>query len=98
MIEFIGTHKGYDPASEPVLDKEGKEVRATRRYSQDIGQTLATVEGNAATYRFTGDEIYVRARVTSSAEHPNPSEVGEPKRAWCQPVAGAAAPKAANSE
>jgi hypothetical protein len=88
VIDFIGTRKGYDPASEPVVDADGKEVRATRRYSSDVGQTLATARGNSATYRFTGDEIYVRARITSSAEHPNPSELGEAKRAWCQPVAG----------
>jgi hypothetical protein len=87
-IEFLGTRKGYDPASEPVLDSDGKEVRATRRYSDDVGEILATVQGTKASYEFTGDEIYVRARVTSSAEHPNPSEPGEPQRAWCQPVVG----------
>jgi hypothetical protein len=81
-----------------VRDKEGKEVRATRRYSPDIGQTLATFQGNKATYRFTGDEIYVRARITSSAGHPNPSEPGEPKRAWCQPVAGPGFAAATRSE
>jgi len=87
-IEFIGTRKGYDPSSQPVLDKEGKEMRVTRRYSTDIGETLAAVEGTEASYKFKGDEIYVRARVTSSAKHPNPAEDGEYKRAWCQPVEG----------
>lgn len=85
-IEFIGTRKGFDTKSEPVLDKDGKEVRATRRYSDDIGKVLARVEGTTASYRFTGDELYVRARVTSSRKHPNPSEVGEFERAWTQPA------------
>lgn len=93
-IEFIGTRKGYDPASRPVLDKDGKEVRATRLYSEAIGETLETVAAPKATYKFRGDELYVRARITSSADHPNGSEVGDKKRAWTQPTPGPAAPPA----
>jgi len=93
-IEFIGTRKSYDPASRPMLDEAGKEVRATRIYSDSIGETFASVSGPKATYKFRGDEIYVRARVTSSADHPNGSEVGDKKRAWTQPTPGPAAPPA----
>lgn len=93
-IEFIGTRKGYDPTSEPVVDDKGNEIRATRRYSDDIGAVLKRVEGPSASYRFEGDELYVRARITSSKPHPNPSEVGEFERAWTQPTQGPAAPKA----
>ena len=39
------------------------------------------------------DDLYVRARVTSTKKHPNPSELGEFERAWVQPVLGPAAPK-----
>ena len=85
-IEFIGTRKGYDATSQPVLNKEGQEIRATRRYSRDVGETFAKVEGTKGVYRLKGDEIYVRARITSSAKHPNPSELGDPQLAWCQPV------------
>ena len=88
ITEFIGTRRGYDAASQSVVDNEGKEISATRRYSADIGEIFKTVEGNRAGYRFTGDEIYVRARITSSAPQPNPGELGDPKRAWCQPVLG----------
>lgn len=87
-IEFIGTRRGFDTQSEPVLGKDGKEIRATRRYSDDIGQTFAKSVGNSASYRFRGDELYVRARITSSRKHPNPSEVGEFERAWTQPTLG----------
>jgi len=87
-IEFIGTRKGFDAANKPVTDNSGKEIRATRRYSADIGETLALVEGPQAEYRFQGDEIYVRARITSSAKHANPAEPGEFQRAWSQPVVG----------
>ncbi len=88
VIDFIGTRTGYDATSSPVENEEGKPIRATRRYSNDLGETFKSVEGNRGTYRFTGDEIYVRARITSSAEHPNPSEIGDHRQAWCQPVAG----------
>ena len=89
-IEFIGTRKGYDPKSEPVVDSSGAEIHTTRRYSAEIGAVLATVKGTKASYVMQGDEIYVRARVTSNALHPNPSEVGEFQRAWVQPVVGPA--------
>ena len=88
VIEFVGTREGYDATSHAILDEEGNELRATRQYSDDVGETLATVHGNSGVYRFHGDEIYVRARITSSAAHPNPGEPGEPQRAWSQPVVG----------
>lgn len=93
-IEFLGTKKGFDPKSDPVLDKDGKALDdVTRKYSADIGAVLKTVEGTSAEYRFAGDELYVRARITSSKLHLNPSEAGDFEQAWVQPVVGAAARK-----
>jgi len=85
-IEFIGTRRGYDTTNHPVLDDQGNEIHTTRRYSDDIGETFATMTGPAASYRFTGDEIYVRARVTSSATLENTIDQDKQKRAWCQPI------------
>jgi hypothetical protein len=85
-IEFIGTRGGYNRDSSPVEDKDGQQVYTTRRYSESIGEVLKTVTGTEASYEFTGDEIYVRARITSSAQHPNPSEEGDRQQAWAQPV------------
>jgi len=76
-----------------VHDPWGKEIRATRRYSNDIGATFKTVHGDKASYRFGHDELYVRARVTSSKHHPNPSELGDFERAWVQPIRGPGALK-----
>lgn len=90
-IDFVGTRAGYNPESKPVLDAKGEEVNATRIYSDEIGATLKTVNGSEASYRFSGNELYVRAIVTSTKKHPNPSEVGEFERAWAQPVVGPAA-------
>ena len=85
-IEFIGTRKGYDRSSEPVLDKTGMELPVTRRYSPEIGEIFKTETGTSAAYEFKGDELFVRARISSSHPHPNPSTIGEPQRAWTQPV------------
>ena len=93
LIEFIGTRRGYNAESEPVRTPKGEAIQATRRYSDDVGEVFTRVEGTQAQYRFTGDEYYVRARVTSTRKHPNPSALGEFERAWCQPVVGPAAPK-----
>lgn len=91
-IEFFGTRKGYNPVGEPVLGKDGKTLNTTHRYSAEIGASLGKVTGTTARYDFKGDEIYVRATVTSSALHPNPSEVGDFQQAWVQPVLGPACP------
>jgi hypothetical protein len=97
-IEFIGTRAGFDPKSTPVLDKDGNELNVTRRYSEDIGCVLAKSSGTSASYQFTGDELYVRARITSSKLHPNPSAVGDFEQAWVQPALGPAAKKVKSGE
>lgn len=89
-ISFVGTKRGYDAKSTP-LEKDGKPIRGTRLYSDDIGEVFSTVEGETAEYKFAGNEIYVRATVVSDRKHPNPSEVGEVERAWVQPAVGPAA-------
>lgn len=96
-IEFIGTRVGFDPQSSPVLGKDGEELDVTRQYSKDVGQVFAKSTGLIASYRFTGDELYVRARVTSSKLHPNPSVPGDFQQAWIQPALGPGAKKAATN-
>ncbi|MHC4618209.1 MAG: hypothetical protein ACYTEQ_10705 [Planctomycetota bacterium] len=84
--QFIGTLKGYDPSSRPVLDESGSEVQTTQVYSDDIGEVLAEVPGTVAEYRLRGDEIYVRAKVISSKPKDNPYAAGDVEAAWIQPV------------
>lgn len=87
--EFIGTRKGYDEKSEPVLGPNGEVLRVTRRYSKDIGCVLASTSGTSASYTLKGDEIYVRARITSSKKKVDPVFEGEVEQAWTQPLIGA---------
>ena len=51
-----------------------------------VGQVLAETTNDPAVYRFVGDELYVRAVITSSLAHPDPASAGDPQRAWIQPV------------
>lgn len=88
VTQFIGTRKGFDRKAEPRLDKEGKPIHSSKRYSAQIGAVLATVRGPKASYRLAGDELYVRAVVTSSATVARP--IGgwpeQKQQAWLQPV------------
>lgn len=84
--EFIGTRKGYDRTSTPVTGDDGATLRTTRQYSADIGAVLAKAEGASASYTLKGDEIYVRARVTSSKLKADPYREGEVEMAWTQPL------------
>ncbi len=52
------------------------------------GQVLAISQSLYPSYRMTGDELYVRARVISSRLHPNPFAAGDRETACVQPVRG----------
>jgi hypothetical protein len=47
---------------------------------------LKTVEGLTPKYELTGDELYVRAVVTSSKPPRDPSFKDQREQAWTQPV------------
>ena len=85
-IDFIGTRRSFNDQSSPASDDPVKADDLTRKYSDEIGMVLKSVDGPTAEYKFDGSELYVRAVVTSSRLHPNPSEAGEFERAWVQPI------------
>jgi hypothetical protein len=84
--QFIGTSADYDATSEPRTDKAGKPQAATQKYSSDVGAVFATVTGLNPSYKLTGRELYVRAVVTSSRSHHDPSFKDQHQQAWTQPV------------
>ena len=53
---------------------------------EENAKTLATVNGAKARYKFSGDEIFVRARITSTRKKENPYAEGDVEMAWLQPV------------
>lgn len=84
---FVGTLRGFDPTSRPAPAAPGTNaLPITRLYSPDIGAVLGEVKGLRAEYRFTGDELYVRATITSSRLKANGIVTNELERAWVQPV------------
>ena len=83
---FIGTMEGYNDHCEVVKDSKGKEVHATLRYSDEVGQVLATVKGLHPRYKLTGKELYVRAEITSTGKPTRAVYQDQLKKAWTQPV------------
>ncbi|MED6307839.1 MAG: histidinol-phosphatase [Planctomycetota bacterium] len=61
-------------------------ARATDGDRRPVAEVLQSSSGPRASYRFTGDELYVRARITSDRAHPRPYAVGDLEQAWTQPV------------
>lgn len=82
--QFIGTLKDADVAGIEQHDSAGRAL--TRAYGAGIGQVLAVRHGTEASYTPTGDELYVRARITSSKLKDNAASTGEYEMAWTQPV------------
>jgi hypothetical protein len=84
LTEFVGTRAGFNREVREVPDVGGLPV--THRYGADIGTVLAEVPGLEPSYAFSGDEIYVRARVRSSRPVDHPVHAGEVQMAWVQPA------------
>lgn len=51
-----------------------------------IGVVVTTSTETQSSYTLTGKELYVRARVVSTKDHPNPSFAKEKEMAWTQPL------------
>lgn len=84
--EFVATMKDANLDSAARLDKDGAELPVTRVYGPDVGKVVATSTDPRPSYRLTGKELYVRAKVTSTKPHPNPYAKGDAEVAWTQPV------------
>lgn len=85
--EFFGTPKGFTTTSKEALDENGAvKPRATRIYSDEVGKLLDKTTSTNPSYQFKGEDMYVRARITSDKLHPNPFKKGDFEMAWTQPA------------
>jgi hypothetical protein len=81
-IEFIGTPRDVlNVTAEPNGSAETNASPDPR-----IGSVLARIEREQASYTLSGDELYVRAVVTSTRRHPDPTFENQYEQAWTQPV------------
>lgn len=91
-IEFKGSRSNVSLEREEVpavVDEKGLAHPVTANYlDENIGITLKSKKGTKATYRFKGDELYVRAVVHSDVppyfKYDDFSDFE--KKAWTQPV------------
>jgi hypothetical protein len=84
--QFIATMQNVPLQSEPVRGEDGKELNVTRLYSPEVGKVVAESAALEPVYQFSGKELYVRARVTSSKLQANPFRKGDLETAWTQPM------------
>jgi hypothetical protein len=78
QIDFIGTR------ATPAADAAAHDGRPLLD-SAAIGVRLDSQTGISASYRLQPNELYVRAVISSSALHPNPSLPDQRQQAWTQP-------------
>lgn len=85
-IEFIGTKKDYDPASQVVEVEKGPRnpARKIDVFSDSIGVVLDTVEGSEGSYTLKPDDLYVRAKIVKLSQQAQADWQTRPA-AWTQP-------------
>lgn len=81
-----GTLQGYDSTTKDVATPAGDTYPTRKFYSDDVGRTLATLEGTEIAWKPSGKELYFRASVVSSKPHPKPSFKDQTEMAWTQPM------------
>ena len=87
LKSIIATDKAMSLAIEPEKGIQyTTEFIVTKKNLNRIGEVVSTSKELNPSYTFTGDELYVRAKVTSTKPHPNPYKAGDMELAWVQPI------------
>jgi len=71
---FVGTPKNFADGDKTPLDSDA------------VGKAFASVTGTTATYKLTGEELYVRAIINSNKPPAIPSYENQHAQAWTQPI------------
>ncbi len=66
-------------------------TRRTKKGAMQPSEIFLSTETNPAVFTLSDDALYVRAKISSDREHPNPYLAGDRECAWVQPVRGPAA-------
>ncbi|MFC1757968.1 endonuclease/exonuclease/phosphatase family protein [Planctomycetota bacterium] len=84
--QFIGTPVTFDKTTTQRKDEEGNAVEGTLDYSSDVGKVFANEKGLKVRYQLTGDELFVRAAITSNKAPDSPTSESPLEKAWTQPI------------
>ena len=84
--EFIGTLVDARYRLQPATDKEGKPIRATRKYSGEVGKTLATVKGPSRRTSSPARNCTCEPPSLRASPPRDPSLPRAMQQAWVQPV------------
>jgi hypothetical protein len=95
---FIGTPRDVPLAARERVDDKGQPLVTTKKYPAAVGKTFGVVVGPRPSYQLSGEELYVRAVITSTKSHPDPTHKGQFEQAWTQPLGWKAANAAARPE
>lgn len=81
--EFIATLRD-EPSNS--ASNESRDGGVANELPKRLGVVVAESDGLVAKYQLTGEELYVRARITSSQPPEDPVYDGQKQQAWTQPV------------
>ncbi len=84
--QIKGTRVEYDATTIAVRTAPDDPQAVRNRYSDDVGMVFANIPGTEFSYTLTGEELYVRAVITSSEAPVNPVWATQKQMAWTQPV------------
>ena len=89
-VELRSVERGTERYSVEIEGQAG--VTYTTRFvgvrrGSEAPEVLAEVQGASPSYEYQGNELFVRAVVVSSREHPDPYSAGDLEQAWTQPIA-----------
>ena len=83
--KFVGTTSDALVVQGDGVNEESETETPSQLDISKVGTVLFTAKGPKPSYRLAGNELYVRAIVTSNRSHPNPSYKGQKEMAWSQP-------------
>lgn len=87
-IRFDGKTLSVQIDAEEGVHYTTKFIGTRKDRARQPGERFKTVNGSEASYTFSGDELYVRAKIVSDKPKKNSVRQGETEVAWTQPVVG----------
>ncbi|GGF27683.1 CehA/McbA family metallohydrolase domain-containing protein [Echinicola rosea] len=85
-VHFDGKELTISVSEEEGVDYSIQFFGTKKSSPERSGELLHEINGTKASYSLQKDDMYVRAKVTSSKPKENPYQIGDKEVAWTQPV------------